>query len=470
MNPQVHYHFNACADKVQIAFLSLLVLLFFSCAKDPKEPELKNNVPESKNYEAGLTIGPNEISVEEGDKVVLTLNLTQEVSKAFPIHLKIESDTVVNYIDDEDYEALFEYSNDNGVSWKKAEGANAEFAAENRSLKIRLNTIDDDLLEVHEKFYILVTPNAVTPLILDAPKQAVIEVKVQDNEEEIVSKEQWLKPPLGPVSLTYRTNSDYTEFKLIKINRNPTIRAEKEMIDEWIKEGFSVPFQSQLKKLYTDAPHHIDEIGINFRDSAAYAEEITSEGYYKGWTLIFQLLSSYFDQITVDNEDGTFYYDYIRNESFEIIEDYGVDVSIHEYGHALTLHSNDLFYEIVDGQPFSPQPCPGLSSYFGCHKENRFFTKFITEFYTDPMEVEPRSKELNEPQFVSEYASAHIVEDMAESFVYYLCQEKIPTPTENSSGALRKIHLFTQFPEIEAYKQKVRASIALPSHFQEYNE
>ena len=46
----------------------------------------------------------------------------------------------------------------------------------------------------------------------------------------------------------------------------------------------------------------------------------------------------------------------------------------------------------------------------------------------------------NTTTHVTEYAKTNVVEDLAESFAFYVAQDNIPISTSSSSGALQKIN------------------------------
>jgi hypothetical protein len=84
--------------------------------------------------------------------------LTEELSEDLTLQIRIETDEINNYINENDYDPNIEYSNDLGKTWKQATNKLVVFEERNRNLKIRVNTHDDQRIEFHEEFDLLIKP------------------------------------------------------------------------------------------------------------------------------------------------------------------------------------------------------------------------------------------------------------------------------------------------------------------------
>jgi hypothetical protein len=61
----------------------------------------------------------------------------------------------------------------------------------------------------------------------------------------------------------------------------------------------------------------------------------------------------------------------------------------------------------------------------------------------------------NEPNFVTDYAKTNIVEDIAETFAFYIGQNSVNRVTEESSGALRKINFISENERLKDLKTQM---------------
>lgn len=121
---------------------------------------------------------------------------------------------------------------------------------------------------------------------------------------------------------------------------------------------------------------------------------------------------------------------------------YLTDALIHEYGHFLTLNPSQRV-ELNAGGKCSQEPlykCPAPDSYI-----NQFFEQFWRPIQRDWAGQDNYQFYLKySDQFVTEYAASQPLEDIAESWTYFIIHQK---PTGNTI-ADQKVLFFYQFPEL----------------------
>ena len=119
-------------------------------------------------------------------------------------------------------------------------------------------------------------------------------------------------------------------------------------------------------------------------------------------------------------------------------------VMIHEFGHIMTLNLK----KEVDTSVKNTEECNCLLLPEGCFHEKSAINQFNNRFYLT-------EHKYNEPNFVTEYAKTNIVEDIAETFVFYMGQNTINKITEESSGALRKINFIAENDHLKDLKKSL---------------
>lgn len=112
-------------------------------------------------------------------------------------------------------------------------------------------------------------------------------------------------------------------------------------------------------------------------------------------------------------------------------------------------HQIDLNTDI-----FSGDQCDTFATFEGCFLEEAHLNRFNEQFYSD-------SSTLIEPEYVTFYAGTNSVEDIAESFAYYITQEDIPEAHESNSGALHKMNFIGDRPELASLKETIRNNVNL---------
>ena len=434
---------------LQIIFSFLIII---SCCKEEATTPAIN-----LNTTAKITIEKTTKTIEEGDDLIFGISLSEKINKEIAVELQIISDTVVNFINSEDYKSIFAFSADQGKTWTDESSRRITIPKETKEVQVRLQTLDDHHLEVHEDLYIEIKINTPEGITLSGDLNVIKKTTLLDNEKEIVTTEEnWF---LDPVTLIYRTNDDYTEFKLIKMVRRAVVREEKILLDKYISEGLPYNDQKTIRNLYKGGPFHVREIGIHLGlDSTSWAAEVTSDGAFGEWSIVF---GSFYVYYFPKNDHGNYIeLDFPINSDPEY-QKYAY-LEIHEYGHVISLDSSILIHDETSNDPRIPPVagCPDLLSFAGCVDNRSLYAQFFNAFYfLNENSLDPIPKNnLIAPAFVSDYAASHFIEDLAESYTYYVVTKDLPPPTEDSSGAYRKIHFFTKFPEIEAHKQKMWAA------------
>ncbi|MEM7573319.1 MAG: hypothetical protein AAF433_10480 [Bacteroidota bacterium] len=130
-------------------------------------------------------------------------------------------------------------------------------------------------------------------------------------------------------------------------------------------------------------------------------------------------------------------------------------VSIHEYGHILSLNESQLKSGIGESSctHFHPgEGCSTPNSYI-----NRLFLLGWADIYDeldldDPEDIYYRYPE----RFVSEYAATNPGEDIAEVFSFFVTSAAAPT---GNSIADQKIQLMYEYPELVSLREDIRSSI-----------
>lgn len=153
---------------------------------------------------------------------------------------------------------------------------------------------------------------------------------------------------------------------------------------------------------------------------------------------------------------------------------------IHEFAHLLTLNtkqvtpSHDVFDNPGDQQVFAHEAlrCDQYFMYTGCSQPKSYLNAFYDEFWvdiysewedTDSSNGEQRYDNLNafyhkyQDRFVTDYAVVNPVEDIAESFSFFILS---PEPTGETISE-KKILFFYKFPELVKLRDEIRKQICL---------
>ena len=158
-----------------------------------------------------------------------------------------------------------------------------------------------------------------------------------------------------------------------------------------------------------------------------------------------------------------------------------VHTTIHEFAHILTLENDQvppdtsLSREAIAAGEESDvaRACTTFYTGEGCALSNSYINQFFTKFWADlyynefqdvewaetDEEYEEKLIEFYESysdQFVTEYAATNPGEDIAESFTYFVLQEK---PAGNSI-ADQKVRFFYDYPTLVAMRTHIRGELA----------
>jgi len=151
---------------------------------------------------------------------------------------------------------------------------------------------------------------------------------------------------------------------------------------------------------------------------------------------------------------------------------------IHEYGHILTLNASqmDPDQEIMD-DPLNPilqkekaAACPNYFTGMGCSHADAYIQSFYDRFWVDIIEewkkidalqydadLDPYYEGLfnfylaHQDQFLDDYSTTHVTEDIAESFAYFVFG---PKPGGTSIKG-QKVLFFYAYPELIKLRQSI---------------
>jgi hypothetical protein len=154
---------------------------------------------------------------------------------------------------------------------------------------------------------------------------------------------------------------------------------------------------------------------------------------------------------------------------------------IHEQGHLLTLNAKQVtpskaIFKFPENKTIYRQEEDACAQYFtgeGCSEPdsyiNQFFTRFWPYIYEDWAKIDAEEDEntravmlddfykTNQDQFVSEYASTSPMEDIAESWAFFVLSPK----PELNSIANEKILFFYEYPDLVDLRTKILQQICV---------
>ncbi|MBN9238189.1 MAG: hypothetical protein BGO97_00785 [Micrococcales bacterium 70-64] len=134
---------------------------------------------------------------------------------------------------------------------------------------------------------------------------------------------------------------------------------------------------------------------------------------------------------------------------------------VHEYAHILTLDGTQM--DRAAGS------CPTIELSEGCALDDSYLRSFEQQFwagYDDSAPTPDNSDSdvaydfylAHEEDFVSDYAATNVVEDIAESFMTFVLEDRPADATASVSAA--KIDFFWNYPELEAIRERIRTEFA----------
>lgn len=116
---------------------------------------------------------------------------------------------------------------------------------------------------------------------------------------------------------------------------------------------------------------------------------------------------------------------------------------IHELGHIITLNTTQLDPNVDN--------CQNLKLDEGCAKNNSFINTFWNKFWKDV-----KNPGFDENKFVTEYATTNEVEDMAETFAFFVLENNPSTDSVRD----QKIKLLYNFPDLVAIRTEMRNTLS----------
>lgn len=118
---------------------------------------------------------------------------------------------------------------------------------------------------------------------------------------------------------------------------------------------------------------------------------------------------------------------------------------IHELGHIITLNSSQVKSNIDKGD------CPNFYIDEGCANTNSYVNNFKNTFWKGVTQ-----QDFDENKFVTEYATTNEVEDMAESFAFFVLGNKANGANEKE----QKINSFYSYPELVSIRNSMRNALS----------
>ena len=190
----------------------------------------------------------------------------------------------------------------------------------------------------------------------------------------------------------------------------------------------------------------IDQDSDGVDGTLAYVEPATDDG--SQWLLRY-------DQVDAFSDSGQ-YKDI--NEMLTTL--------IHEYAHIEGLHSSQV--EHKQSGLFSSIEC-GEGEYIiteGCTRSDSYITGFISDFWTEDDRTQANQSNdfgpdhyfENTDWFVTEYAATNSIEDMAESFAFFVMRQQ--PEADGASKADQKILSFYEYPELVDLRNHMRGGVA----------
>lgn len=138
-------------------------------------------------------------------------------------------------------------------------------------------------------------------------------------------------------------------------------------------------------------------------------------------------------------------------------------IALHEYAHMFTLHKSQISY-YRSGDKCERQNRYTFERSRTCADEDSYLGQFVSQLWTEDQlkEVEKRSVRskqtlygLYPSSFVTKYAASSPQEDIAESFVDFVLQQR---PTGQSIRE-KKMRFFYDYPELVEVRRRIRNNI-----------
>lgn len=134
------------------------------------------------------------------------------------------------------------------------------------------------------------------------------------------------------------------------------------------------------------------------------------------------------------------------------LKDFFTYVTIHEYGHVLTLNDDQI-------QVGNENSCNTFHTGEGCSFQNAYINRLFElgwkDIYDEFLDKDDPEFIYNKytNRFVSDYAASNPGEDIAEVFAFFITQKEVPN---GNTLAEQKIKLLYEFPELVQLRNRIR--------------
>ena len=428
---------------ITVFILSSLILT--QCKKD-----------EFVNLTSSLSSQTDAITLNEGAYAVIQLSLTEKLTENLNLSFNFSSDGITNYINTDDYSTTVEVQADRESSWRSYPNNRVVFPAQSTTAKFRIQTHDDDQLEITEQFKLTIEKSmSSSQIILQNTMLLPITVTVNDNEMASIQHNH----EYGGGLMVFKFDDNYTPT-LVWTKTTKEHPEEKAFIDEGvIPQEMLTDLQTVFRRSTTPITHYI----FDYSRGGDLGAFVSPTGYIYGsvaetdaWLMNIDAGIAYPYLDSGDktyNPDGLFGY-YL----------------FHEWGHIETLNRDTQLNNTINSTN-----CMTYYEQEGCLNVNSSLYLFLKEFYEINREGDTDTNTpkngFNKPEFMTEYARTNSAEDIAESFAYYITQENIPVADSTNSGALLKMNALKNYPNFESYRDlrnqvntKLTAENDLPTH------
>lgn len=150
----------------------------------------------------------------------------------------------------------------------------------------------------------------------------------------------------------------------------------------------------------------------------------------------------------------------VNEEIFELALESEIinELFVHEFSHIIS------YEEIAHRPKKNHSSCHAFFDEFGCPPANSYLLDFIDEFWSeddldtllktgDPERVWTSQEIRND--FVTDYAATHPAEDFAESFTFFVFEERV----EEDTLSIEKTNYFYQFPALVELRKEIRNNL-----------
>lgn len=137
---------------------------------------------------------------------------------------------------------------------------------------------------------------------------------------------------------------------------------------------------------------------------------------------------------------------------------YFVETVLHEYAHSLTLNDEQVTYT-------RDQTVDTYNEYGMVSRPGSYIDDFYQEFWLDYIDDCEAAEDTynfflrHYDDFIDPYASTDPSEDICESFTFFVLRPRDPRADEDVWS--RKLDFFYRYPELEAFREAVRANLGL---------